>query len=238
MKRFYREVSVEPAPGGWCIALDKRALKTARGAAQVIPSLPLAEAMAAEWAQQADEIDSAGFVFRDLADYAIDVIAPDRPTAIGGLLAFGESDTLCYRADPEDALFRRQEEVWEPLLGATEARHGLRFERVSGIIHRKQPPETLARLHALLETQDDFTLAALSKLASLAASLAIALTALKDGTDAELLWDAANLEEDWQAAQWGWDPAAKERRDNRHVSFTRACAFLDLVRSGRKPAAS
>ena len=168
---------------------------------------------------------------RDLADFAIDIAAADPAAEAASILRFAEGDTLCYRADPDEPLYARQQALWEPLLKAAEARHGVRFERVSGIIHRPQPPETLRTLGELLAAQDPFTLAALKTLASLAASLIIALAALEDGADPQALWAAANAEEDWQAEQWGWEWTAGERRAKRLAEFSAAMRFARLVQS-------
>ena len=230
MKRFYKEVTTEAVDGGWRVLLDGRGIKTALGANQIVPNQSLASELATEWAEQDEEIDTARFLFRDMADYAIDVVRADREAAISGLLRFAETDTLCYRADPEEPLFRRQQQVWEPLLNDVEERHNVRFERVSGVMHRPQRPTTLDTLRAHLMQQDDFTLAALNTLASLAASLTIALAALEDDADAEQLWAAANLEEDWQAELWGEDALAKERRDRRAAQFANALRFAALSR--------
>jgi chaperone required for assembly of F1-ATPase len=146
MKRFWKDVSVAEADGGWRVTLDGRPIRTQGGSAQVVPTQSLAEAMAGEWRAQGEEVDAKAFPLRDLADYAIDHVHADRAAAITKLLAYAETDTLCYRADPDDPLYRRQQELWEPVVAAFEARHGLRLERVSGIIHRAQPPATLARL--------------------------------------------------------------------------------------------
>ena len=230
MKRFYKEVTTEAVDGGWRVLLDGRGIKTALGANQIVLNQSLASELATEWAEQDEEIDTARFLFRDMADYAIDVVRADREAAISGLLRFAETDTLCYRADPEEPLFRRQQQVWEPLLNDVEERHNVRFEMVSGVMHRPQRPTTLDTLRAHLMQQDDFTLAALNTLASLAASLTIALAALEDDVDAEQLWAAANLEEDWQAELWGEDALAKERRDRRAAQFANALRFAALSR--------
>ena len=161
MKRFWKDVSVEAADGGWRVTLDGRPIKTqAGGVPQVVPTRALAEALAAEWAAQGEEVDPKAFFLRDLADYAIDQVAPAKDAAVARLLPFAETDTLCYRADPDEPLFRRQQEAWEPLVAACEARHGVRLERVSGIVARPQPPETLERLREVLAENDPFTLAA------------------------------------------------------------------------------
>lgn len=233
MKRFYKNVAVEPAAeGGWRVSLDGRGIKTQRGAAQIIPSRALAEKLAAEWAAQGEEIDPASFRFRDLADYAIDIATAEREATIDGVLRFAETDTLCYRADPDEPLYSRQQMLWEPVLGALETRYGIRFVRVSGIVHRPQPAETLVVLKDVLSNLDPFALAALNTMASLAASLAVALAALEPGADAEELWAVANTEEDWQAEQWGWEWTAEEKRARRLAEFTAAMEFAALSRTG------
>jgi chaperone required for assembly of F1-ATPase len=230
MKRFYKEVAVGGTGEGWSVLLDGRAIRTAGGRAQVVPTRELAEALAGEWAAQDEVIDPASFALRDLADFALDVVAADRAAAIRDLLPYAETDTLCYRADPEDALYRRQLEIWEPLLEQAEARWALRFTRVSGIVHKAQPPETLAGVGRLLEAESDFALAALRMLTSLAASLVIGLCAIRPGADGDALWNAANLEEDWQAELWGEDHEAAERRKTRLAAFTLAMRFAALAR--------
>ena len=230
MKRFWKQAGTAPADDlGWRVTLDGRAIRTQGGRAQVVPSRALATALAAEWDGQGEEIDAARFVLRDLADYAIDVIAADPAVVVRELLGFGETDTLCYRGEPGEALTRRQLVEWEPLLAACEARHGLRFTRVAGIIHQPQPSETLARLAGLLAGLSPFRLAALHTLTSLSASLVIGLTALEPGADLAHLWNAANLEEDWQAEFWGRDAEAEARRERRRADFLTAARFAALV---------
>lgn len=231
MKRFWKEVAVEEADGGFRVTLDGRAVRTQGGAAQAVPTRALAEAMAEEWRRQAEEVDPRGFPMRDLADYAIDRVRPDRAGIVAGLLPYAETDTLCYRADPDEPLFRRQHELWEPLLAGLEARHDLKLERVSGVVHRLQPPETLARLREMLEAQDDFALAALGALAPLGASLTVALMALDPAADPAELFAAANCEQDWQAELWGWDPEAERARSQRLAAFETAARFARLARS-------
>lgn len=226
MKRFYKDVTVAPRDGGFAVLLDGRPIRTQGGGrAQIVPSEALARALAGEWAGQDETIDPTRFVARDMADHAIDTIAPDPAATVEKLLAYAETDTLCYRADPDEAFWHRQQAVWEPLVLALEQREGVRLERVCGIVHRPLKPETLDRLRARLTAMDPFTLAALESLTALAASLTISLTALEPEADADALWDAANLEEDWQIERWGEDEEAAERRAHRRDSFLAARDF-------------
>ena len=231
MKRFWNEVSVEEHDGAWRVLLDGRSIRTQGGAAQAVPTRALAEAMAEEWRRQGEEVDPAGFPLRDLADFAIDHVRPDREATVAGLLPYAETDTLCYRADPDEPLYRRQQELWEPLLAALEEREGIVLERVSGIRHRPQPEPTIARLRVLLAAHDDFTLSALHALAPLAASLTVALAALEPGANPAMLFAAANCEEDWQAELWGWDAEAERTRAIRLAAFEAAAHFARLARS-------
>ena len=230
MKRFWEDASVAEADGGFRLALDGRPIRTQGGQPQVVPTRALAEAMAEEWAGQGEEVDPKTFPLRDLADFAIDHVRPDRAAAIATLLRYAETDTLCYRADPENALYRRQRELWDPLLAGLEARHGARLHPVSGIVHRPQSEAAMARLREVLTAEDDFTLAALHALAPLAASLTVALAALEPGADAQTLFAAANCEQDWQAELWGWDLEAERTRAAKLAAFEAAARFARLAR--------
>lgn len=230
MKRFYKQAGVEQAQDGWRAVLDGRGIRTAAGRAQIVPTRALAEALAGEWSSQGETIDPARFRYRDLVDFAIDAVAPSRETVAAELLPYAETDTLCYRADPDEALHRRQVEVWEPLLSAFEERLDVRFARISGIIHKPQPAETLERLRAEVGVKSDFELAALKMLSSLSASLVIALEAIRSDADAEALWKAAELEADWQVELWGEDWEAAERRAARFEAFVLAMNFAQLSR--------
>lgn len=231
MKRFYRDVTVAETGSGFGVQLDGRAIKTVSARPQVVPTRALADIMAQEWAEQGDEIDPARFMFRDMADYAIDVVSPDPAAAIDSLLPYAATDTLCYRAEPDEPFAARQRVMWEPLLTAAEARLGVKFVRISGVMHKPQPPETLERLRAELAKLDAFGLAALRNTAGLAASLVIGLAALDPQADVDALWDAANLEEDWQVELWGKDWEAAELRAKRAAAFAAAAKFAQLARN-------
>ena len=230
MKRFWVSAGLEPCEGGYRITLDGRPIRTQGGRPQIVPTAALAEAMAEEWSIQGEKVAPEGFAYRDLADFAIDHVRPDRTGTIATLLRYAQGDTLCYRADPDDALYRRQRELWDPLLGELAARHGVRLQAVSGIVHRPQPEPAMARLRDVLAAQDDFALAALHTLAPLAASLTVALAALEPGADPAALFAAANCEQDWQAELWGWDAEAERARAAKLAAFEAAAKFARLAR--------
>lgn len=230
MKRFYKDVAITPVDDSWQVTLDGRGIKTIKGTPQLVPTKALAQALAAEWESQGDKIDPASLILRDMTDFALDLVANDMAGTVAKLVEYGETDTLCYRADPEDAFFKRQQEEWEPLLQSVEERHGLRFHRISGVMHKSQPEDTMSKLRDLLGELDLFTLAGLQNTASLSASLCIALETASEGCEPGTLWKLASLEEEWQAELWGRDEQAEERRAQRGKAFKKACEFIGLAR--------
>lgn len=231
VKRFYKQATAQAVDGGWQVLLDGRGVKTVKGSAQIVPREELAKALANEWGAQTEQLDPKKLPMRDMADYAIDLVAADPADLAERLTAYGDTDTLLYRADPEDALFAKQEEVWEPIVAAFEARKGVTLKRISGIIHHDQDAGALATLRARIERLNAFEMAGLEAMTTLCASLIIGLSALEDSSEAAGLWRAGSLEEEWQAELWGRDEEAEERRVKREADFLRACEFTQLAGS-------
>lgn len=229
MKRFYKTAGHAPSEGGHGIKLDERPVRTPGRALLGVPGEALAAAIAAEWNAQGEEINPASMPMTGLANAAIDQIAPDPVRFAHDIAAYGESDLLCYRADAPEALVARQAEQWQPLLDWAAERYGVRFVVTQGIVHVAQPQETLARLTAAVEALDPFTLAALFKLVTISGSLVIGLAAVEQTFPLARLWQAAELDELWQAEQWGDDDEALGRRVARHADFATAAHFAALV---------
>ena len=69
-------------------------------------------------------------------------------------------------------------------------------------------------------------LAPLSSIVSLTGSLVLALALAEGAFDAQRIWQAAELDEAWQAELWGDDWEAAERRSARRAEFDAAASFL------------
>ncbi len=96
-------------------------------------------------------------------------------------------------------------------------------------MHRPQPPATIARLQEVVAALDPFRLAALSPLVTISGSLVAALALLEGAVDPQTIWRAAQLDEDWQAEQWGEDPLAVRAREVRQADFDAGVRFLSLL---------
>jgi chaperone required for assembly of F1-ATPase len=212
-RRFYKDVTVEPDGEGFAVRLDRRTPRTPRGRPLVFPTYALSDLIAGEWRAQGELIAAASMPATRLAHTAIDAIPAARQATAEGVVRYAAADLLCYFADGPARLVQRQERIWRPLLDWARDAHGLAFARAAGIVHRPQPPETLARLSALLARLDDFTLAGLAFAAPLLGSAILAL-ALRDGRiDADEAMAAARLDEIFQEEQWGVDAEAAAKVD-------------------------
>lgn len=227
MKRFYKTVSVTPDRG---ILLDARPVKTPGKLPFILPNAALAEAVADEWRAQGDEIAPHSMRITGFANAAIERIAPDAAAFAKGLAAYAESELLCYRADSPPELVVRQEAEWDPVLEWARLRFDVNFTLVTGIMHRAQPGETLARLGMATAAYDAFALAALSPIVSISGSLVIALAVAEAAITPDAAFDAAHLDELWQAEKWGEDDFALDARAAHRADFLAACDFLRLLR--------
>ncbi|MEA3011302.1 MAG: hypothetical protein QOJ91_2994 [Sphingomonadales bacterium] len=229
MKRFYKRATVSPEAGGVAILLDGRPVRTPARAALRVPTEELADAVAGEWNAQGESIEPHSMPLTGLANAAIDRVAPD-PAAFGRTLAeYGESDLLCYRAEGPQSLVERQSRVWDPLLGWARTRFGVEIETTAGVMHRRQPAETVEQLGRAVAARGAFQLAGLAPLVTISGSLIIALALAEGAIGLETAWDSAMLDEAWQAEPWGADPLAAASLENRRREFEAAYRFLTLL---------
>jgi len=226
VRRFYKTASVGADN---LVLLDGRPVKTPGRAPLAPPGASLAAAIADEWNEQGETIDPRAMPLTGLANAAIDRITPARESFAEGLAAYGESDLLCYRAEGPAPLVARQAGAWDPILAWAANRYDIAFEITAGIIHKSQPPETVARLAAAVHARNPFELAGLSPLVTVPGSLVIALAVAEGALRLDEAWAAASLDEQWQIEQWGEDEEAVQALANRRADFTAAARFLSLL---------
>ena len=228
VRRFWTEVAVTPERG---IALDGRPVRTPGRVPLILPTAALAEAIAGEWRAIGDTLDPRAMPLTGLANAAIDRVAPDPVPFAADLARYGDTDLLCYRADGPEPLVARQHAAWDPVLGWARTRYDIHLETTAGVIHRAQPPATLARLREAVTALDPFALAALSPLVTLTGSLLLAVALVERAITPDEAWAAAHVDEDWQAELWGEDQLATDRRAIRRTEFDAAVTFLDSLSS-------
>ncbi|HET8613465.1 MAG TPA: ATP12 family protein [Sphingomonas sp.] len=224
-RRFWKEVTIED--GG--IRLDGKPLRTPARARLALPNDDLARAAAEEWRAVEGAIDPAALPLTGLANAAIDRIAPDAPAFAEGIARYAATDLLCYRADHPAGLVARQGEAWDPPLDWARARYDVDFIVTAGITPVDQPRETVRRLGAAAAARDAFHLAGLAPLVTLSGSLVLGLAVAEGALTEADAWAAAELDDLWQAEQWGEDALAARAREDKRRAFRAAARFLALL---------
>ena len=226
-RRLYKDVTVTDDLG---IALDTRPVKTPLKAPLVLPTRTLADAVAAEWAQQGEEIKPATMYLTKLANTAIDRVSAYREAIESEVLDYANSDLVCYRTDRPPDLVARQLKLWDPVVDWARTALDAPFEVTDGIIHRPQPEAALKAFGGSLKSLSDFELSAFYSIMTLTGSALIAMMLAHRATVPESAWLASHVDEDYQIEQWGQDAEAQARRAARYAEFMACCRFLGLAR--------
>jgi chaperone required for assembly of F1-ATPase len=231
-RRFYKEATAVAEGDVWRIALDGKVVKTPARNPLSLPTRPLAEAIAAEWAAQDAKVKPDTMPLMQLASTAIDRVAPDRNRVIAETAGYAATDLVCYRAESPDELVARQAAHWDPLIDWLRERYDVSLKVAAGVIAVPQSDQALAALTRAVAAQDDLRLTALGVMTGAAGSLAIGLAVLEGRISPEEAAEAAQLDELYQAERWGIDPEAERRRAHQRADLVAARRFLDLLATG------
>jgi chaperone required for assembly of F1-ATPase len=235
MKRFYKETAVDLADGGHRILLDGRPMRTPAKAVLVVPTRPLAEAIAAEWGAVPDkaDINVSHLPLTRLAATGLDRVTSQRARVIEDTAKYAGSDMLCYRASEPESLVKRQQATWQPLLDWADARYGARLVIVEGLAFVEQPADAVARLREAVATHSDLGLSALYNLTHISGSLIVALAVAEGHLAAADAFAAAQLDELYQVERWGEDPIATKRHQGIRLDIEAGARFLALLEQQR-----
>ena len=224
-KRFWTETRVEAVDGGFTVRLDGRAVKTPAKTLLVVPTLAMAERIAAEWDAQQGKVDPRTMPWTRSANAALDKVAARFAEVAALLAAYGDTDLLCYRADGPAELAARQTKGWDPLLAWSATALDAPLTATVGVMPVGQPPDSLARLTARIGQMTAFQLTGFHDLVVISGSLVLALAVTDRRLSAEEAWRLSRLDEHWQAEVWGRDDEADALEAARHEGFLHAERF-------------
>lgn len=209
-KRFYKEVKTREADdgNGWTVMLDYRTLKTPAKRPLKLPTVALANAIAAEWDyQQIDGIRPFTMPLMRLACTALERVPVTRPKIIEHLVKKFNQDLVFCRAPDDNELarlvFERQVEKIDPLLHWLESEFGFKPVVYSSFFGGKQEDGLVMAIEKLLKKTDDCELAAIDAIAASAQSLTIAIALVHGKLQIEEAIELIRLEEDLQVDRWG-----------------------------------
>jgi chaperone required for assembly of F1-ATPase len=126
-------------------------------------------------------------------------------------------------------LARRQAAHWAPLVEWAAESFGARLKVTESIVHVAQDEEALAALRAAIAAVGSFELAALHNAVTLTGSAVIGLALLRGRLDAIQAFEAAHVDEAWQAELCGEDEEEAARLATRREELADTARFLDLL---------
>ena len=226
-KRFYKNVTVGE---GFEVLLDSKPVKTPGRNDLVLPTSVLADLISKEWAAQRGAIKPATMPLTRLANTALDTTSRHRETIIGEILAYAGHDLVCYRADMPPALLAAEQAAWDPYLEWLENACQVRLKITTGIATVTQDNKALEDLEEMLEHMENFGLTALHNATTLTGSLVLALALMKGFRTQDEIWAAANIDEDFQIAEWGEDEEAKAARVAKAGVWFAVASFIEALK--------
>ncbi|PPQ73894.1 hypothetical protein CVT26_011726 [Gymnopilus dilepis] len=207
LKRFWKSVGIERRGDSLTVTLDKRALKTPGGQVLLLPSnkaLP-ASLIAAEWDHQETLIKPHALPMTSIVSRAVDAMADEKTRADvrDALVKFIHTDTVCFFHDNPEPLERLQNKHWTPLLEWARKAFDIKIDVSNSIMSVRQPAETQAKLEKVIESFDQWEMAALERATYATKSLIIALALVKKHLSVEDAALAATVEVNSQIERWG-----------------------------------
>ena len=226
MKRFYREVTIAPGEHGHRVLLDGRPMRTPARQVLALPTPKLAEAIVAEWRSQAETIRPEAMPLTRLASTAIDRMPAQRQAAIDEVLAYADTDLVCYRAAEPFELVRRQQHAWQPMIDWVSGAYDVKFAVTTSILPLAQPAELRECLRSRLEELGDWPLVGVHAATTALGSLILGLCLLHGRLDADAALAASLLDELFEIERWGSDVEAERRHEVLRRDVAAAAQFL------------
>lgn len=227
-KRFWKQAEASPCDGGFTVTLDGRAVKTPAKRLLVLPTLQMAEVIAAEWDAQQGRVKPETMPATRAANSAIDNVAIQFAAVAGDLARYGETDLLCYRATAPQELIDRQADAWDPLLAWSAAALRAPLIATAGVMHIRQPETSIAKLSAQIHAFTPFQLAAVHDLIAISGSLVLALAVTRGRLSLDEAWRLSRIDETWQNELWGIDEDAAALESLKRQAVAEAGRFFAL----------
>lgn len=138
-------------------------------------------------------------------------IAKNRAEVIERLVQFSMTDLLLFWGQEKD-LMERQAKIWGPILAWAEEKMKAKFVTTQGLDVPQENQTSGYRLKVFLESLSDKELTAFYAAALQMRSVLLAAALVRGKINAEEAFQAAFLDELWQAENWGSDEEAEKRR--------------------------
>lgn len=203
--RFYTLVSTENSDGGYRLLLDGKPVKTDSGSPLLIPVLSLANAVMKEWSAQVETIKPETMPLTQYLMTAQDRIKNQRDDIHRAVMAYIDTDLLCYRIDQDNALSERQNKIWGPVLKWCEDKSGIAPLTTTGLSALTQPEKLHDVLENYLDALDDLHFCVAQNLTNLGGSVLLTWAFMEQALDSETFLKVIFVEEDYKGELYNED---------------------------------
>lgn len=229
MKRFYNNVAIDKKTDGYEVLLDERSIKTPSKKTVLLPHKALAEAVAQEWRDQGDKIDMPSMVLTRLCYGVLELDDADRAMLREESLEYITTELLCYRDAEHPELYKMQCEQWDTHLEWARDALGIALESTTAITPVPISKAATEAAHRIINTLDDWHLVPFALLVRLSGSLIVSLAVLYGRVSAAEAMRLSQLEQDFQAKQWGLDMDTEARRASALREAEAVSMFFNLL---------
>jgi chaperone required for assembly of F1-ATPase len=230
-RRFYKEVGVGAVGDGFSVTLDGKTPRTPGQKLVIVPYRPIAETMAAEWAEQGEMIDPEHMPTVRLINSAIEAGDERVPALRAEVVKYAANDLLLYRAESPQSLVDEQEKHWDAALVKLARHFGIGFQPTVGIVHQPQPKPTLDRLTQAVADIGLIESVAMVSLVGITGSGLLVIAQREKLLTPDEVWTAAHVDEDHNIRLWGAVDEATSRRDKKRIDYDAALKVLEAIRA-------
>ncbi len=228
MPQNHNNFSLNAHTSGWQVLLDGVPVKTPLKHILILPNEQLAKAILDEFQQQGKSIQPHKMPLFQLANSAIDRVAPNIDKALEQTGQYIEFDLLYYWAN-DQKLAQKQQQIWQPILDWAKISFGLEFTTTNALVPSLQPQEMIDIMLAQCRALSVFELTAFITLCHLYRSAILALAVVKKHLSGLNAFKASQIDTYHQIEQWGDDQELLDNLANITQEVNHATDFLSLL---------
>ncbi|GAB0091612.1 ATP synthase mitochondrial F1 complex assembly factor 2 [Sergentomyia squamirostris] len=204
VKKFFKSATLQTSNGKYEIALDQKKLKTPGGKIFQVTSEPLANAVAAEWNLQRENIDRSTMHLTSLLNTAQD--NPNGLTKIdltNYLVNYLPTDTVLFQSEKEDELASVQANEWDPVILWFNKQFQADLRKSNDLSSPQLSATTRMNVSKYLLSHDESSLHAITFSVDSLKSVILTLAILHRMLSTEKAVYLSRLEEEFQLGFWG-----------------------------------
>ena len=234
MKKFYKLVSDQEVENGFHILLDGKPVKTPSATPLLAYNQALSSEIVSEWSSQGDDIIPDSMPLTQLLTTAQDQVSQRREDMERSVLAYLDTDLICYRTKEPEDLALAQSECWDVWTAWFEKQYNVSLKTTTDLIALSQDKKAHEKVASEIKGMDDPHFTVLQLITPLCGSLVLGLAFMHGNADNQQVFEAANVEELYKGRiydeeKYGADPLEEKKRVAMQRDLRAARKFLQLI---------